>query len=55
VAVRNPETPQSVGFIWDFPLVFASSAFVPALETLAWLAALSLAFVSLSVRAFRRA
>jgi ABC-2 type transport system permease protein/oleandomycin transport system permease protein len=27
--VRNPETAQSVGFIWVFPLVFASSAFVP--------------------------
>jgi len=30
LAVRNPETAQSVGFIWVFPLVFASSAFVPA-------------------------
>jgi len=29
VIVRNPETAQSVGFIWVFPLVFASSAFVP--------------------------
>ncbi|MGB9183592.1 MAG: ABC transporter permease [Solirubrobacteraceae bacterium] len=29
VSVRNPETAQSVGFIWVFPLVFASSAFVP--------------------------
>jgi ABC-2 type transport system permease protein len=29
VSVRNPETTQSVGFIWVFPLVFASSAFVP--------------------------
>jgi ABC transporter DrrB family efflux protein len=29
IAVRNPETAQSVGFIWVFPLVFASSAFVP--------------------------
>jgi ABC-2 type transport system permease protein/oleandomycin transport system permease protein len=28
--VRDPETAQSVGFIWVFPLVFASSAFVPA-------------------------
>jgi ABC transporter DrrB family efflux protein len=26
---RNPETAQSIGFIWVFPLVFASSAFVP--------------------------
>jgi ABC-2 type transport system permease protein/oleandomycin transport system permease protein len=30
LAVRNPETAQSVGFIWVFPLVFASSAFVPS-------------------------
>jgi ABC transporter DrrB family efflux protein len=29
VRVRDPETAQSVGFIWVFPLVFASSAFVP--------------------------
>jgi len=27
--VKNPEAAQSVGFIWVFPLVFASSAFVP--------------------------
>ena len=27
--VRDPETAQSLGFIWVFPLVFASSAFVP--------------------------
>ncbi len=29
VSVRNPEVAQSIGFIWVFPLVFASSAFVP--------------------------
>jgi ABC-2 type transport system permease protein/oleandomycin transport system permease protein len=29
VSVRNPEVAQSLGFIWVFPLVFASSAFVP--------------------------
>jgi len=29
LSVRNPETAQSIGFIWVFPLVFASSAFVP--------------------------
>jgi ABC transporter DrrB family efflux protein len=92
VTVRDPETAQSVGFIWVFPLVFASSAFVPtqsmpgvvrtfadinpvtlvvnaardltidhgnaldpALGALAWLVALLLVFVPLSVRAFRRA
>jgi len=27
--VRDPETAQSAGFIWVFPLTFASSAFVP--------------------------
>ena len=27
--VHDPETAQSVGFIWVFPLIFASSAFVP--------------------------
>jgi ABC-type polysaccharide/polyol phosphate export permease len=29
LSVKNPETAQSVGFIWVFPLVFASSAYVP--------------------------
>ncbi|GAA1614496.1 ABC transporter permease [Actinoplanes couchii] len=29
LTVRNPETAQSAGFIWVFPLTFASSAFVP--------------------------
>jgi ABC transporter DrrB family efflux protein len=29
ISVRDPETAQSVGFIWVVPLVFASSAFVP--------------------------
>jgi ABC-2 type transport system permease protein/oleandomycin transport system permease protein len=29
ITAKNPETAQSVGFIWVFPLVFASSAFVP--------------------------
>ena len=28
--VRDPETAESAGFIWVFPLTFASSAFVPA-------------------------
>jgi ABC-2 type transport system permease protein/oleandomycin transport system permease protein len=27
--VKDPETAQSAGFIWVFPLTFASSAFVP--------------------------
>ena len=29
LSVRNPEVAQSIGYIWVFPLVFASSAFVP--------------------------
>ena len=29
LTVRNPETAESAGFIWVFPLTFASSAFVP--------------------------
>ncbi len=29
LSVRDPETVQSAGLIWVFPLVFASSAFVP--------------------------
>jgi ABC-type multidrug transport system permease subunit len=29
ISARNPETAQSIGFIWVFPLVFASLAFVP--------------------------
>jgi len=29
LSLRNPETAQSAGFIWVFPLTFASSAFVP--------------------------
>jgi len=29
ISARNPETAQSIGFIWVFPLVFVSSAFVP--------------------------
>jgi ABC transporter DrrB family efflux protein len=33
LSVRNPETAQSAGFIWVFPLVFASSAFVPTAST----------------------
>lgn len=33
LAVKNPETAQVAGFIWVFPLVFASSAFVP-IETM---------------------
>lgn len=30
--VKDPETAQSAGFIWVFPLTFASSAFVPTVS-----------------------
>jgi ABC-2 type transport system permease protein/oleandomycin transport system permease protein len=35
--VRNVETAQSAGFIWLFPLTFASSAFVPTQSMPGWL------------------
>lgn len=39
LAVKNPETAQVAGFIWLFPLIFASSIFVP-IETMPnWLQA----------------
>jgi ABC-2 type transport system permease protein/oleandomycin transport system permease protein len=54
ISVRDPETAQSVGFIWVFPLVFASSAFVPTSsmpEALRWFAAINP--VTLTVNASR--
>jgi ABC transporter DrrB family efflux protein len=39
LSVRNPEAVQSVGFIWMFPLTFASSAFVPTQTLPSWLQA----------------
>lgn len=36
---RDPETAQVAGFIWVFPLVFASSAFVPVETMPGWLQA----------------
>jgi ABC transporter DrrB family efflux protein len=39
LAARNPETVNSVGFIWMLPLVFASSAFVPVASMPGWLQA----------------
>ncbi|MBI4122087.1 MAG: ABC transporter permease [Parcubacteria group bacterium] len=35
LAVKNVETAQSAGFIWVFPLAFASSIFVPV-ESMKW-------------------
>jgi ABC-2 type transport system permease protein/oleandomycin transport system permease protein len=37
MSVRDPEAAQAAGFIWIFPLVFASSVFVPVETMPAWL------------------
>lgn len=37
MAVKNVETAQIAGFIWVFPLVFASSVFVPVASMPDWL------------------
>ncbi len=37
LSVRNPETAQSAGFIWMFPLTFASSAFALPATMPGWL------------------
>jgi ABC transporter DrrB family efflux protein len=37
VSVKSPEVAQSAGFIWLFPLTFASSVFVPVSTMPAWL------------------
>jgi ABC transporter DrrB family efflux protein len=88
--VRKPEAAQTGGFIWLFPLVFASSVFVrpatmpgwlqrfaevnpitvvadatraltiggpttrPVLESLAWIAGITLVFFALSVQRYRK-
>lgn len=39
LAVSTPEVAQSAGFIWLFPLTFASSAFVPTESMPSWLQA----------------
>ena len=38
---RDPEAAQAAGFIWVFPLIFASSAFVPVQTMPHWLQAFS--------------
>lgn len=35
--VKDPESVQTAGFLWVFPLVFASSVFVPTATMPAWL------------------
>ena len=37
MSVRDPEAAQAAGFIWIFPLVFASSSFVPVQTMPSWL------------------
>jgi len=37
LSVRDPEAAQAAGFVWIFPLVFASSAFVPVQTMPEWL------------------
>jgi ABC-type multidrug transport system permease subunit len=37
--VRDVESAQAAGFVWVFPLVFASSAFVPVDSMPGWLQA----------------
>jgi ABC-2 type transport system permease protein/oleandomycin transport system permease protein len=91
LAVRDVESTQAASFVWIFPLVFASTAFVPLVrlpgwlqawakinpvsvtvdalrallegwpsttyhlaEALAWVAAILIVFVPLSVRKYRR-
>jgi ABC-2 type transport system permease protein len=39
LTTRNPETAQIAGFIWVFPMVFASSVFVPVETMPTWLQA----------------
>jgi ABC-2 type transport system permease protein len=39
MSVRDPEAAQASGFIWIFPLVFASSSFVPTQSMPDWLQA----------------
>ncbi|MEA2497791.1 MAG: type transport system permease protein [Actinomycetota bacterium] len=41
LAVRDTETAQTAGFIWLFPLVFASSIFVPVQTMPGWLQAVA--------------
>ncbi|MBV8159625.1 MAG: ABC transporter permease, partial [Acidimicrobiia bacterium] len=39
MSVRDPESAQAAGFVWVFPLLFASSAFVPLQTMPDWLQA----------------
>ena len=41
MAVKDPETAQTAGFVWLFPLTFVSSAFVPVTTMPDWLQAIA--------------
>lgn len=41
MAVKDPETAQTAGFVWLFPLTFVSSAFVPVTTMPDWLQAVA--------------
>lgn len=54
LAVKDTETAQVAGFIWIFPLVFASSAFVPVQTMPGWLRAFAeVQPISVTVNAVR--
>jgi ABC-2 type transport system permease protein/oleandomycin transport system permease protein len=39
LSLRNPEAVQAAGFVWIFPLIFASGLFVPVITLPGWLQA----------------
>jgi ABC-2 type transport system permease protein/oleandomycin transport system permease protein len=54
MAVKNVETAQVAGFIWVFPLVFASSIFVPVNSMPTWLQAFAkISPITVTVNAVR--
>jgi ABC-2 type transport system permease protein/oleandomycin transport system permease protein len=54
LSVRDVESAQAAGFVWVFPLVFASSAFVPVASMPGWLQAfVRVNPVTLTVNALR--
>jgi ABC-type multidrug transport system permease subunit len=56
LTVRDVESAQAASFVWLFPLVFASTAFVPAADLPGWLQAWAkINPVSVSVDALRGA
>ena len=54
LSVRDVESAQAAGFVWVFPLVFASSAFVPVATMPGWLQAFAeINPVTIAVNALR--